>query len=55
VQAEVSTITSLSRLGDRRSLQRALDILQRLDRQQKLTAKQRGWIPALEATINTEG
>jgi hypothetical protein len=38
-------------MGDRASLQRALTILHRLNRERKLTAAQRGWIPTLEAAL----
>jgi Flp pilus assembly protein TadD len=46
---QADLVVSLWRLGDRGSLQRALNILLRLDQEQKLTAEQRGWIPGLEA------
>jgi lipopolysaccharide biosynthesis regulator YciM len=52
---QADLVVSLYRLGDRGSLQRALDILQRLDREHKLTAEQRGWIPALEAAARDSG
>jgi hypothetical protein len=52
---QADLVASLSRLGDLGSLQRALDILQRLDREQKLTTEKRGWIPPLEAVARKSG
>jgi hypothetical protein len=38
-------------MGDRESLQRALTILHRLNRERKLTADQQAWIPRLETAL----
>ncbi len=48
---QTDIVVSLYRMGDRESLQRALTILHRLDRERKLTAAQRGWISMLEADL----
>ncbi len=48
---QADLVLSLWRMGDRESLQRALTILHRLNRERKLTAEQRGWIPVFEAAL----
>ena len=48
-------VASLQRMGDRKSLERALAILQRLDGENKLTPQQRGAIPHLEAALRDLG
>jgi tetratricopeptide (TPR) repeat protein len=48
---QTDVVVSLHRMGDRASLQRALTILHRLNRERKLTADQQAWIPRLETAL----
>jgi hypothetical protein len=48
---ELNLVVSLSRLGDRSSLNRALDIVRRLEAEGRLSAGQSGWRQALERML----
>ena len=48
---EAALVVPLARLGDRSSLNRALDILRRLESEGRLSARQAGWRQALERML----
>jgi hypothetical protein len=48
---QTDLVVSLHRAGTRESLERALAICHRLEKEGKLTAQQSGWIPALEEAL----